>query len=330
MSKYLGTVYIANTYVNFMPFYSIDKNGALIRMTTGERYGLFPESDIPNINIFSPSEDRSSFANRFDERQLYIVDLDEALFEDNINYLGEYNKTRYKINLDELGSSKYGPIDAFGYYYYLNKSEFAGDVSKSYLLIGSTLIQKGFKVVLEIDGHKSVAGPFTVSQRTQDGEPVVVTHKKDRRSNDLNLVDVIDTSYSSNDIQEIQIEERGTGAIKTYHLFYSKGKKVSVLNVISDENLIKEFKETISKKVSENGLLDLSKIDGLVESYQSTGGSLIPSDIREQRAQRIKTILSEEKVLDEQSEQICQLIADIIASKENAWHLGGLKPAEGV
>lgn len=318
MTKYLGTVIILNTYVNFMPFYSIDRHGALIRMTTAERYGLFPESEIANINIYSQSEDRNTFAERFDQQQLYIVDLDEALFEDNVNYYGEYNKTRYKINLDELGSSKYGSIDAFGYYYYLDKSEFAGDVSKSYLLIGNSSIQKGFKVVLEIDGHKSVAGPFSVSQRMQDGEPVVVTHKKDRRSNDLNIVDVIETSYSSNDIQEIQIEERGTGAIKTYHLFYANGKNTSVINVISDENLIKEFKDTISKKVAENGTLDLSKIDGLVESYKSAGGSLIPPEIRDQRAKRIKTLLSEEKVLDEQSEQICQLIADIIASNKNS------------
>ena len=117
MSRYLGTVRILNTYVNFMPFYQLDY-GELTKLTNSERHELFPDSEIPNINIFSSSEDRTSFAESFSEHQLYIVDLVPDLFEENFNYSGEYNRTRYKLNLDKLNPSQYGPIDQFDYYYY--------------------------------------------------------------------------------------------------------------------------------------------------------------------------------------------------------------------
>ena len=117
MSRYLGTVRILNTYVNFMPFYQIDY-GTLTRLSVPEKHELFPDSEIPNINIYSSSEDRMSFAGSFNEQQLYIVDLKPELFEENYNpYTGEYNRTRYKLDLDKLDSSQYGSIDKFGYYY---------------------------------------------------------------------------------------------------------------------------------------------------------------------------------------------------------------------
>ena len=310
MSRYLGTVRILNTYVNFMPFYQLDY-GKLTKLTNSERHELFPDSEIPNINIYSSSEDRTSFAEKFSEHQLYIVDLVPDLFEENLNYSGEYNRTRYKQNLDKLNSSQYGPIDKFDYYYYLRLSEALGDFSKSYRAIDNPLIQNGFKVVMETENRSYVAGPFSVYQR-QDGEKVVVTHTKDNRTNDLFIVSTIATTNDDLELQSISIEE------KSYTLFFAGKKTKSFIDVISDEELIKEFREIISSKVAKNGTISLKDIDGIVSSYKASSRVGMPKDILVKRSERLKQILAAEKTLDEQSEAASLLIADILINNKQS------------
>ncbi len=310
MSRYLGTVRILNTYVNFMPFYQLDY-GKLTKLTNSERHELFPDSEIPNINIYSSSEDRTSFVEKFNEHQLYIVDLLPDLFEENLNYSGEYNRTRYKQNLDKLNSSQYGPIDKFDYYYYLRLSEALGDFSKSYRAIDNPLIQNGFKVVMETENRSYVAGPFSVYQR-QDGEKVVVTHTKDNRTNDLFIVSTIATTNDDLELQSISIEE------KSYTLFFAGKKTKSFIDVISDEELIKEFREIISSKVAKNGTISLKDIDGIVSSYKASSRVGMPKDILVKRSERLKQILAAEKTLDEQSEAASLLIADILINNKQS------------
>lgn len=311
MSRYLGTVKILNSYVNFMPFYSLDY-GTFTRLTNSERYNLFPDSVIPNINIYSSREDRMSFADRFNESQLYIVDLKPELFEDNLNYNGEYNRTRYKINLDNLDSSQYGSIDAFGYYYYLSVSETLGDFSKAYRAIENSLIQNGFKVVIEAADRSCVAGPFSVYQR-QDGERVVVTHVKDNHTNDLHIISIIKTTNEENELQNVSIDDT-----RNYTIFYAGKKATSFIDVISDEDLIKEFKESISSKVANNGSISLKDIDSIVNSYKTSSHIGVPKDIISSRADRLKAILTAEKDLNEQSEAVSQLIADILVNNRKS------------
>lgn len=310
MSRYLGTVRILNSYVNFMPFYQLDY-GTLTRLTNSERHELFPDSEIPNINIYSSSEDRTSFAEKFSEHQLYIVDLVPDLFEENLNYSGEYNRTRYKQNLDKLNSSQYGPIDQFDYYYYLRLSEALGDFSKSYRAIDNPLIQNGFRVVMETENRSYVAGPFSVYQR-QDGEKVVVTHTKDNRTNDLFIVSTIATTNDDLELQSISIED------KNYTLFFAGKKAKSYIDVISDEELIKEFREIISSKVAKNGTISLKDMDGIVKSYKVSSRVGMPKDILIKRSERLKQILAGEKMLDEQSESASLLIADILINNKQS------------
>ncbi len=305
MSRYLGTVKILNSYVNFMPFYSLDY-GMLTRLTTSEKYDLFPGSDISNINIYNSKEDRTTFADRFDENQLYIVDLKPELFEENKNYNGEYNRTRYKQDVSKLDPSQYGTIDKFDFYYYIKSTEATGDFNKSYRAIDNRLIHTDFRVVIETDNRSYVAGPFTVYQRKQDGENVVVTHRKDR-TNDLFLIDTIMTTNDQNEFQTIYIED------DHYCLFYAGKKAKSCLDVISDEELIKEFKESIASKVANNGTIELKDIDSIVNSYNA-GRSSIPADVKKNRISRLKTILTSEKELDEQSETITELVANIMVN----------------
>ena len=312
MSRYLGTVKILNSYVNFMPFYSIDY-GALIRLSVPEKHELFPDSEIANINIYSSSEDRMSFADSFSEQQLYIVDLKPELYEENYNsYTGEYNRTRYKLDLDKLESTQYGTIDKFGYYYYLQLSEAIGELSKSYRTIDTPLIQNGFKVVLETPDRSFVVGPFNVYQR-QDGERVVITHQKDNRTNDLHIIRTIKTTNDENELQSVSIDDT-----RMYKLFFAGKKDTSYIDVISDEDLIKEFKESIANKASNNGVISLSDLDSVVNSYNTSTRIGVPKDILNSRANRLKAILTAEKELDEQSEAVSQLIADVLVNNNKS------------
>lgn len=312
MKRYLGTVKILNNFVNYMPFYSLE-NGVFNRLTLQDKYSLFPNSDLLNINIYNSTEDRAVFAGKFDQHQLYIVDLDQDLFEENINpYSGEYNKTRYKIDLSQLSSSQYGTVDKFDYYYYLKSSEASGDNSKAFRIIDNPFIQADFRVVIETDSHLCVAGPFTVYPRKQDGEIVVITHRRDNRGNSLFVIDTIATTNDHNEIQDIYCND------DHYCLFYAGKKTKSCFDVISDEELIKEFKASLSNKVANNGSIELKDIDSIVNSYNTIGRSDIPMEVKNNRIKRLKDILTAEKNLDEQSESVTKLIAEILVNNSKS------------
>ncbi len=313
MGRYLGTIKVLGTHVMFMPFYILDY-GTLTRLSSQDRYGLFPDSEMLNIKIYNSNEEKSVFARKYNDHQLYIVDLIPDSFEENFNSDGTYNITRYKQDLANLDSSQYGPIDQFGFYYYLNSSEAPGDFNKSYRTIDNPNIYADFKIVIETDDHSYVAGPFNVYSRTQDGENVVLTHCKDNRTNDLFLVNTINLSFDSNEFQNISIDNDRLH----YCLFFAGKKSKSYLDVISDEELIKEFKASVENKAANNGSIDLKDIDSIVNSYKTTRHSGIPEEIRKGRVEKLKTILKAEKDLDEQSESITKLIASILIHNSNS------------
>ncbi|MBR6210191.1 MAG: hypothetical protein IKQ81_03475 [Clostridiales bacterium] len=305
MSRYLGTLKILNGFVNFMPLFRLDEN-LFSRLSPQEKEELLPESTFKNVVLFSSNEERFSFADRFDDKQLLIVDLDLSEFEENLTASGDYNKTRYRFDVTKLDSSQYGTIDKFGYYYYVKASEATGDFNKSYRIIENPLIRNDFPIVIETDGRSNVAGPFKVRTRTENGENVVTTHRTDNRSNDLYLIDTIALTGEPNEFQTIYIND------DHYCLFFAGKKTRSYLDVMSDEELINGFRRSISNKVANNGFIDLKNIDGLVNAYNTSGYYGLPSDIKASRLARLKTILASEKELDEQTENVTELIADIL------------------
>lgn len=317
MGRYLGTVRIVNAFVNFMPFYELDR-GEFFKLSIDEKRAMFPESEMLNINLYSIREDRNKFAESFSESQLYIVDLHPDFFEENYNpYTGAVNKTRYKMNIDRLASSKYGSIDKFGYYYYVSSNETSKDFTKAFMSIDNSLLQTGFQVVVETENAKCVAGPFPVSIRSIDGEKGVLTHTKDVRSNDLFIVQAYQRTYDNNEIQDISIDVDFSTTLSC-RLFCVGNKEKTFFDVISDENLIKQFKSNLGSKVTVNGMLDLNDIDKAMEAYANANLKSIPASIQEERAKRIKEILSDEKSFDDNSDLICQFIAEILVSQKDS------------
>lgn len=316
MNRYLGTIRITNFYVNFYPLYKLE-NGKFTKISTEDRRNLFPESDMLNINL-SSGEEKTIFADRFYNNQLFVIDLDVNKFELNINsYNGEINKTRYKINLDELSDNQYGTLHKFGYYYFLAQEDTSRDFVKKFMTIDNPSVDNDFMVVVETDDPSYVAGPFKVSTRKIDGEKVIVTHNVDANNNDLYTVNSFITNHDENEFQSISIEYDFYNNVH-YVLFSSNKKTVSSFDVISDDVLLTEFKNSISNRLSLDGKLDLSDINSVSEAYKNSIYKKVPSHIVEGRIQKINKILTDEEMLDNNTDAVCQFIADIIVSQKNA------------
>lgn len=314
MSRYLGNISIYNFYVNFKPIYLIDR-GEFIKLTNADKEELFPGSDIMNINIYNSSMDRADFVDSFDDRQLYIIDLSQEWYEENFDArTGGYNKTRYKIDLASIDRSHYGPIDEFDYYYYLKSEEAPGDFYKSFRTIDNSWIQERFRVVIETDDRAHVAGPFVVTQR-QDGEKVVVTHQRDSRGKDVFYVNTFELTNEPNEIQSVFTGEYTN---TKFSIFYAGKRKSSYLDIISDEELVKNFRESISNKVANNGTIALSDLETIVSSYNATNRSGVPREIQNNRVERLKSILTSEKDRDEQAEIVSELIVDVLINNKNS------------
>ena len=315
MGRYLGKIQIINNFVNFMPFYEI-VDGVFERLSSEEKQNLFPGSEYKNINLYSNREDRNRFAENFYENQLFIIELRADDYEESYSYTGEVNRTRYKINLDKLSSRQFGSLDKFDYYFYVPASDTSRDFSKAYMSVNTPNLPKDVKIVVERENSDRFAGPFTISIRSADGEKVVLTHEKDIRSNDLHLVPEIKRNYEKNELQEISIDI--DNYIIWFQLFCASNREKSFFDVISDSNLLIEFKSMLANKYIYNGMLDLSDVDKVIESYSALNLNNIPREIQNKRVERLREILQNEKTLETNTDLVCQVIADTLVSQSGS------------
>lgn len=73
MGRYLGTIKVLGTHVMFMPFYILDY-GTLTRLSSQDRYGLFPDSEMLNIKIYNSNEETKKDIERKPKTEWFKTD----------------------------------------------------------------------------------------------------------------------------------------------------------------------------------------------------------------------------------------------------------------
>lgn len=294
MGTYLGIITIRNRYVNFKPLYEY-KNKEFHFLNQYDRQTLLPESSFGDINFYS-GDGRRHVEDMFISDTYCLLEFEEKELEDNYTN-GIRNQTGYKINaLEKLDSGKIRYLSDIDYYYVLPTGGIDGSYRTNPILeVNDSYVYNGLEVVIPIEEEKNaVIGPFTVEYREYDGKYVIRTGLQ---TNKYLLHGFRLPTYLSQ--YEIQVGRYGDE--RTFiHIDESICKEVTI-DVITKEQLLTSFRNTLNSETFVDGKIDLNHIGELISAHADSlfVGDGIPRDIQESRFDTLNTLLSDEDRLND-------------------------------
>lgn len=311
-SRYIGVVQIKNNFYNFTPigFY---ENRTYSAYTEKELDELLPKSNKHNINFnynFWDGNQSEFMKEKFIDGQPVVLNCEISELEENRTLDGKFNETGYKIPaLEAWNKGKISFLSGIGMYIVLPKDVLKDDIAiKRVIHIEYEGMVAGEKVLVNL-GDGFFAGPFTVKYAPTNGTWFIAMEEADGKH--------IIKGYHESDCERVVIEpsysvESWIGYSSwTYYVIKEDAVQI-VKDVISDKDLLDSFKASLDK--SENLDYEHLDIDGIIENLGTSQivGSSIPDQIREQRIERIRRIMSSQenlmRIYSDASDIICELL----------------------
>lgn len=305
MDTYFGQISIRNDYVNFRPIYLYD-NGHFQFLNSDELSYRFPDTNKGEINF--------TCIGRYEERnfkngELIFLDIEDGALEDNVGPGGLRNRTGYKIEVSKTEKKRVYTPDRLGYYCILTEDDFEGDYQKNPVLtILNDNVYAGLKVFIETKNEKEFLGPFEVIKSSFGNERLtILLQNKGQKQlcNGIYFPMNPETQYlgwRGAQLCFINIEDG-----ETFTLDYS-----------TDEQILSSFLSTINVECTENGKIDLTTANDLLESRKSSLFVDVPDDIREKRLARLKKIITDEKKINTDAINISSLFCTFLEQSKGS------------
>ena len=248
--------------------------------------------------------------NMFDNDRVLVLEFEPDDLQTNLTPDGRRNATGYKIPFQTvINTGKLHFLHMEGLYFVLRKRDLLSDFRNTAIV----QLEKGSygardKVFVEQDGILS--GPYEVGLRKVDNALYI---KPDIQSNKYTL-----KGYKRKDCRITKVEDQrerwGNADSDLYAeiVTIKTGAAEAYIDVISDEQLLDGFRDSVTAKLIQNGKIDLDKIEELLKNYRSSelSGSGLPADIQRSRFERLKDIFTS----TENENTILSDIADTIAN----------------
>ncbi len=325
MRKYIGIISIKGVFYNFLPI-GYYEDGMFYSYSEHELDDLLPLSKLHNIN-FAYKFDRDGdgegkqMSDMFLEDMLYLLDYDLDELEENRQSDGSLNPTGYKINnAVTLWNKNISLLSLTGLYRLIPKSALIDDIGLkkiirvNYELYDNDLFD-GESVLVNL-GDGFYAGPYKVKKHTSDGGSMMIN---------IQAVEgkFFTSGYASSDCTKIVISpsydvEKWIGyKTWTYYRINNDAKQL-YKDIISDRLLLDSFKSSLEKEdaVDYNNLSIENIIDDL--DMSQIIGDKIPEEIRENRKDRIKEIMSSEDELSTLYSDTYDIICDLLLNNKDS------------
>lgn len=309
MSTYLGKISVINNYVNFKPLYEYI-NGDFRELEYFERQALLPESQSGMIFFYSTIS-TFNVDEKFLEDELILFEFNIEELEAHINrYTGERNRTGYKINVSLLPPERFRRLPDVDYFYLVKSDCIEGDYKTNpALVITDNYVTAGMRVMLEVSGDENtLIGPLDVNWREYDRQCIVKTDYLTSEKYFIWGYNYPDGFYSH--IRELGSYDNSIEYVRISDDICTK----TALDVITPELLVKHFQNTVGVDSFEDGKLDFSNMESVVERYRSSliTGNTIPPEVREQRLETITSLLTSEENLNDTFGFIAQTIGSFL------------------
>ena len=316
VAKYIGVINIKTNFYNYTPI-GYYQRGVFYAYSERELDSLLPKSNKHNINFYYNfwDEQQTRFMEqKFKDGQLVLLECEIDELEENRNSAGELNATGYKI--DAVESWKYGrimPLSRDGLYTVLPKTALLDEIESKIETKGSIRIEhegitEGEEVFINL-GEGFYGGPFQVKYASQNYTYFISLQNTEGK--------YCISGYNYSDCNKVVIVpsldvENWIGYHSWNYYVVKDDVKPIVKDFITDRCLLESFKEALGQ----TGGIDYNNldVDGILEEISGSLiiGNSIPEEIRKQRIERIRNILSDKTELSqfyaESSELICDLL----------------------
>lgn len=316
MGSYFGRIDIANgSYYNFTPLYEVKDDG-FEQLNEGDYRRILPESEKRNIYFsYNPhSNDAVDFmTGYFLEDVPIIYDFETSELEDNIDKQGYLNQTGYRIRtLDEYDRGAIKSTSDIGLYLLLTEDKISGSpYNTSIIDIGTDCIADDTQVMIKLKDEDVILGPYEVSYRLLD-QTYIVSIKPEEHQYVL-------SGYELGDCNSVMFNTVDFGSITYVQPKNTAAKKY--VDIINDKILLESFKNSVSNDFLCDGKLDLSKIDDIAEAFKKSEVMVADKAIRDNRLNRIKTMLEISGDLDASyrnvSEKLGSVLGDLISKYDD-------------
>lgn len=312
MGVYLGAVTIRNRYVNFKPLYEY-KNDEFERLTPYDRQALLPESQFEDINFYC--EDGRHEEDMFIDGEYCILTFEHSDLIDNFSY-GVRNQTGYKIEIcKKLEKNEIRTLSDVNRFFLLEKSKYVGSYrTNPRLTITDSCVYEGLQVVILSDEEKNtVIGPFTVQKSEDDGSLYISTGLQSQK---YILWGYRYPTY----INQYGIELGRFGDTRTYLRIDDDTCVRIPIDVITKEQLLASFRNTLGQEYFVDGKIDLSQVSELLRAQKDSlfVGEQLPDTVREARFEAISTMLTDEENINETFGFISSTITQLLEKYQGA------------
>lgn len=280
-------------YYNFRPVYLYEQ-GQFYRLTKEQLYKLLPASAFENIHLYAPNRDFWMFDHLKDHQLLFVEFTASDLVDNVYGPMRERHKTGYRLDITAL--EKQGHIrqmDELEYFQVLEQQSLLADCfSESIIPVKGQYLYEGQLVYLLPD-DQTLLGPYPVGYRRRDGVYYVDTG--------LMGAKYILSGYAMDGEVWDYIEETYCGYGDERRLFIRlPDTAVSIqYDILSEEQLIQNFCESLPDGLLTDGKLSLACIDQAVAAYHQSFlmGSGIHAEIIRGRLEIVRRYLTDSKHL---------------------------------
>ena len=319
VSKYIGIISIISNYYNFMPIGTY-ADGKYNSLSEAEIDSIIPQSQKHNINFFYNVWDSNVvdfMRTHFLDGQPVLLSCDLDELEENRTADGTLNPTGYKYPaIDGYNNGKISLLSNAGLYKLINKDDLLDDIElKKVVRINQDNLVDGEKILVNLK-KGFYAGPYTVKY-----SPTTYTYHFMVQPDDKKRFLV---GYNSSDCSRVVIEpsidvEEWIGGYDKWTCFFiNRDAKEEYKDLITDKELLESLKNAIEKTQE----LDYSNLDinGIVDRLGSSQivGESLPEEIKQQRIERIKMIMSDEEKLKQLYTDASDLIYDLLLNNKDS------------
>lgn len=311
MGLYIGMIKKTSTengiYFNFEPIAIVEKDNVR-ELSWAEKHEILPESkDIELYYHWNIEQECRNMDEFFPEDSLMLFDFTLADLEDNLTRDGNRKLTGYKVSaLNLIATEKIRPVGNSGVFFAIPENDVVSDFTNDAIVDIKTPYLSTHNYVF-IEKGDFWAGPYEVRYRDLTSSYYIKPEIKEKKyticgycNSQVNLV------VLKRDINNRQYE---------WSLICPKADtETRQLDVIPDSVLIQSFKDSIKDEVIQNGSVKLDDIQALLQQYENSeiSGSILTKETRRARLNKLVSIMSSEKDLDDTFHTINDFICDLL------------------
>ncbi|MFI3326345.1 MAG: hypothetical protein R3Y35_09250 [Clostridia bacterium] len=316
MKKYIGVICLEERssarFFNFYPYYKVDDNK--IENVIDE----FPENG--NLNLYN-TEYNHPLDNEDIKNNIYVLEINENLLEDNINTKdGTLNRTNKKLYInkiiDEIRDNNYNDYDI---YKIVTPKDINFDINNlnNYIIeIYEENLHEGEKVLLK--SNDIIYGPFEVNKRANSS--YVDTYYININEDSKYCVKVFENINLDRDIMYLKTNpyERYSNNIITVECIKVDVNNCTYKDIMHDDILIKEFKKSIQENFIVDNKLNLERIEDVLNWFSNNNSFVgAATSIKEERILKIKNILDNISTSNNEMNEISDLLLTLISKYSN-------------